>query len=95
MRYTEKKELQDWCKRFYNLVAELETLQTEFDEIMEEHESWMSDRDCDTNGRFSETPTGERAQEDYDTIESASSDLEDALDSLRDAIEPVSDLVNQ
>lgn len=53
----------------------------------------MSDRDCDTDYEFSNTPTGERASEEFDVLDTACSDLDNAIDTLRDAIDPVYELV--
>ena len=94
MRQTEKKQIKEWCKKFDYLVSELETLKDELQEIKDEHEGWMSDRDCETDYEFSNTPTGERASEEFDIIDTAWSDFEDAIDTIRDAIEPVCELVN-
>ena len=93
MRQTEKKEIRIWLKKFDKLVSELETLKEAFEQIKDEHESWMSDRDCDTDYEFSNTPTGERASEEFDVLDTVCSDLDNAIDTLRDAIDPVYELV--
>ena len=93
MRHTEKKQIKLWLAKVDSLISEYETLKAELEEIRQEHEDWMSERDSDTDFEFSNTPTGERASEEYDVIETATNDLDDAFDSLNDAVEPVRELM--
>ena len=92
MRQAEKKAIKEWQSEVSEALGRLADLLENLQSIREEHESWMEDRDFETDYKFSETATGERAQEDLEKLEDWENSYQDALDSFSSILDEVDEL---
>lgn len=79
MRQDHKKILKAIIGNEYDRTRDaVNAIMQSIEELKDEHENWMDERDYDTDGRFANTPTGERAEEEHNVLD----DIFDRLDTI-------------